>query len=597
MDQQINRIYREFYSKYSAKQHRLKKKMNFLAIARVLVFVSAIYAGYLLIKLNVLLGIAAATALLAIFIILVISYLKNKDAVMLINNLMGINTGEIEALRGNISNFPGGEEFSDFSHNYSNDLEIFGERSLFQFLNRTCTYAGKNNLAHWLRNPLKSEAEITDRQKSLHELSEHLSWRQQFLAIGQKLSIDQYNDTQLIAWSKEQPMLSKSIAYQTIRWVLPAITLIMMGLLIYGSLASGYLVLMLLLNVVVYMNVASKITYQHRKVTEQIPALRNYSQLLTHLENQNYKTDYLQKLKSHLLLDKHKSSRIIRKLFRISDALDNRYNMLAAIMMNLFFMWDIHQVIRLEKWHKHYAKYIEGWIETIGIFDAMMSLANYRYNYPAFVFPKIKEKSTLQATGLGHPLINEDKRVTNDFYISKKGDIRIITGANMAGKSTFLRTIGVNLVLGMMGAPVCAGQFECGYKALFTSMNITDSLSKNESYFYAEITRLRQLIDQAMHPENMLVLLDEILTGTNTRDKEKASKAFLERLIKMQVTSIIATHDLSLTNLEEKYPDCIYNQRFEVKLENGNMHYDYRLKDGIAQNMNALELLKQMNLI
>lgn len=338
MDQQINRIYREFYSKYSAKQQRLKKKLNFLAISRVLVFVLAIYVGYLLIKMNVLLGIMAAIALLTLFIILVISHLKNKDTLMLIKNLIAINTGEIEALRGNFSNLPDGEEFKDFSHNYSNDLEIFGERSLFQFLNRTCTYAGKNKLAHWLRNPLKSEAEITDRQESLHELSERLSWRQQFLAIGQKLSLNQYNDTQLIVWSKEQPMLSKSMVYQALRWILPAITLTMLGLFIYGSLASGYLVLMLLLNVLVYMNVASKIKYQHRKVTEQIPALRNYSQLLSHLEDQNYKTHHLRKLKSHLLLDKHKSSRIIRKLFRISDALDNRYNMLAAIMMNLFFM-------------------------------------------------------------------------------------------------------------------------------------------------------------------------------------------------------------------------------------------------------------------
>ena len=320
-------------------------------------------------------------------------------------------------------------------------------------------------------------------------------------------------------------------------------------------------------------------------------------QLLQHIERQSFSSSELIELQKNLFVDKHSSSRIIRKLFRISDALDNRNNLLADIILKLFFLWDIHQVIRLEKWHRHYAGHIENWIETIGNFDGLISLANFYYNHQSYTFPKISENKILEAEEMGHPLISQEKRVNNSFEITKNGDTFIITGANMAGKSTFLRTIGINLVLGMIGSPVCAAHMEFKITNLFTSMNITDSLSKNESYFYAEIKRLKQLIDQAAKKENIMVLLDEILTGTNTRDKEKASKAFLERLLTMQVTGIIATHDLSLTTLEEKHPDRIHNKSFEVELVEGEMKYDYKLRDGIAQNMNALELLREMKLI
>ncbi len=596
MQKHINH-YRELYGKYSAEYRKRKKKLNILAFARVITFILAAYLGFQLIQMDVLVGLAVLMTLLGLFIYLVIRYVKKKDEAHLIDNLIRINYGEIEAGRGNISNFPGGEEFKDPSHEYTNDLEIFGNLSLFQYLNRTCTYSGKNKLANWLRKPLSSKEKITRAQAAIKELSELLNWRQKFSAIGNKLELEQYNDAHLIVWSKEELWISKNITYQILRWVLPVITFLMLGLTIYGMVPVGYFILLLLVNFLVIRNVSSKINAQYLKLTDQLPALKNYMQLLQHIENQNFTSSDLLELQNSLYTDKHPASRIIRKLFRISNALDNRNNLLADIILKLLFLWDIHQVIRLEKWHRHYAAHIENWIETIGNFDALISLANFTYNHPSYTLPKISEQNVLEAETLGHPLIPKNKRVSNNFSIANHGDTFIITGANMAGKSTFLRTVGINLVLGMTGAPVCAGHMEFRITNLFTSMNITDSLSKNESYFYAEIKRLKQLIDQAAKKENILVLLDEILTGTNTQDKEKASKAFLERLITMKVTSIIATHDLSLTSLEEKHPEQILNKSFEVELVNGEMKYDYKLRDGIAQNMNALELLREMKLI
>ena len=271
--------------------------------------------------------------------------------------------------------------------------------------------------------------------------------------------------------------------------------------------------------------------------------------------------------------------------------------MLVDLVVNTVFLWNIHHIIRLEKWHSNYGEYIEKWIEAIGLFDAYTSLGNYSFNHPGYTFPEFTDRPVFQAEQMGHLIISQENRVCNDIIIDTKGQVFIITGANMAGKSTFLRTIGVNMVLGMIGAPVCANRMKFKITRIFTSMNITDSLSKNESYFYAEVKRLKELVDEAMKGGELMVLLDEILTGTNTRDKETASKAFLERLIEMNITSLIATHDLSLTTLEEKHPETIHNKSFEVDMVHDQMHYDYKIRDGVAKNMNSLELLKQMRLI
>jgi DNA mismatch repair ATPase MutS len=589
--------YRKLYTAYSQKVRKIKQKLNLLAITRFIVFVVGAYLGYLLIRSNLIWGFIFIAVFLGLFIYLVTVYLKRKNQLRLVNNLMRVNSREIEASRGNISNFPDGKAYKDTSHPYANDLEIFGNKSLFQYINRTSTYSGENLLVNWLLNPLKSKEKILRRQAAVTELSERLHWRQMFTAIGYKINLGEYFDTNLIIWSKEQPDVSENTFYQIIRWALPLITLLLLGLIIYGIVPVGYFIALLLVNYMLLSRLSPKINNQHQKITRQIPALKNYSELLRHLEKENFTSEDLKDYHQQLFIEKQAASQVFKKLFRISDALDNRNNLIVGIILNLIFLWDIHQVIRLEKWHKHYASYIEKWIDIIGRFDALISLANFHYNHTKYNFPQITDEYILKSKQMGHPLIPENIRVNNDFTMEKSGDAFIITGANMAGKSTFLRTIGINMVLGMTGAPVCAESFEFKIINLFTSMNITDSLSNNESYFYAEIKRLKQLIDQATKKEDLLALLDEILTGTNTRDKEKASKAFLERLINMKITSIIATHDLSLTSLEEKYPEVIHNKSFEVNLVNDDMKYDYRLRDGIAQNMNALELLKQMKLI
>ena len=589
--------YQKLYSKYSEAHQKARKQLNILAILRLLTFLAGAWWGYRLIAINLWPGILFAAVMLALFIYLIILFIGKKRHQALLTNLIRINANEIEALRGNVGSFESGAEFQDHVHDFATDLELFGEGSLFQHINRTSTYAGKNQLAHWLSHLLRQESDITARQQAIHEMKGMLSWRQHFTATGYHLQPDPYHDTQLIAWSKENPSISHHPLLRIGRWVLPLITLAITGFFIAGTLPVGYLLVMLAVNLIVLRRASKKISGQHQQVTRQIPTLKNYSLLFRHIENQNFKTQRLQDLKMRFFSDHHSASRLIKKLSRISDALDNRYNLFVGTLLNLFFLWDIHQVTRLEHWHSRYASYIGHWLEALGSFDAFLSLANFSYNNEDFNFPRISDTILFEARKMGHPLIPKNKRVTNDLSLDRPGSAMIVTGANMAGKSTFLRTIGVNLVLAMAGSPVCARDMSFRITHLFTSMNITDSLTRNESYFYAEIKRLKQLTDQAMHQENMLVLLDEILTGTNTRDKEKASKAFVKRLLKMNITSVIATHDLSLTSLEEEHPNAIRNTRFEVELENGHMKYDYKLREGVAQNMNALDLLRDMGLI
>jgi len=589
--------YQKRYSQFSFDHQKTRKQLNILAILRLVTFVAGAWWGYRLTALYLWPGIAFVGAMLALFIYLIILFIRKKRYLALLSNLIRINANEIEAMRGYVGSFDSGAEFQDHGHDFATDLELFGEGSLFQHINRTSTYAGKNQLAHWLTHLLKRESDIVTRQQAIHELKGMLSWRQHFTATGYHLQPDQYRDTQLIAWSQEQPGISNHPLFRIGRWVLPLLTLTLAGFFIAGMLPVGYLLVMVAVNLIVLRRASGRISGQHQRVTRQISTLKNYSLLFRHVEKQDFKAQALQDLKMHFFSNHHAASRLIKKLSRISDALDNRNNLVMGILLNVFFLWDIHQVTRLEHWHSRYASYIEHWLHALGSLDAFLSLAGFSYNNEDFNFPRISQSTLFEASNMGHPLIPKNKRVTNDLSLERQGCAMIVTGANMAGKSTFLRTIGVNLVLAMAGSPVCARDMSFRITHLFTSMNITDSLTRNESYFYAEIKRLKQLTDQALHQQNMLVLLDEILTGTNTRDKEKASRAFVKRLLKMNITSIIATHDLSLTSLEQDHPAAIRNTCFEVEMENGHMKYDYKLRKGVAQNMNALALLRDMGLI
>jgi len=597
MDQSPGNLYNNYYAFYSNKAQKLKGKIKLLALGRLLSFIGAVLLTYYIVQLDVFWGVSTGVAALVVFVFFVIKYFKVSQIHQITKNLVHLNRQEIGALRGNYEQFESGKEFLLPDHPYVNDLELFGKKSLFQFLNRTCTYTGKNELASWLSGILEDKAQIISRQKATRELNHLIDWRQKYLAIGQLLDINLYNDTHLVSWAKEANHGVRRLYFQLTRWLLPVITILALIFWVSGYLPVSIVLLVLVFNRFVIWQASRRAKSLYQKVTKQVATLKSYKRLFEHIEAQNFQTDELARLKDELNVREKTASKVIKKLTRISDSLESGENMLVDLFINTVFLWNVHHIIRLEKWHNRYSAYIEKWIGIIGKFDAFISLANFSFNHQDYVYPEFNDQQILETKQMGHPLIRKDSRVCNNFRIDEKGKVFIITGANMAGKSTFLRTIGVNMVLAMIGAPVCAKNMQFKITRLFTSMNITDSLSEHESYFYAEVKRLKQLVDEAMRSQELLVLLDEILTGTNTKDKETASKAFLERLLGMRVTSLIATHDLSLTNLAGKYPDKIFNKSFEVDMVKQEMYYDYKIRDGVAKNMNALDLLRQMNLI
>jgi DNA mismatch repair ATPase MutS len=254
-------------------------------------------------------------------------------------------------------------------------------------------------------------------------------------------------------------------------------------------------------------------------------------------------------------------------------------------------------MMRLEKWKIYHKTQIGQWFHVLGKFETIISLTSLHVNNPDYTFPELSEKHPVKATALGHPFIHAKERVCNDFVIDHEHEFCIITGANMAGKSTFLRTVGLNLILAMTGGPVCAKRFMFVPQTLFTSMRTTDSLQKNESYFYAELQRLKRMLEGMEKDEISFVLLDEILKGTNSKDKQEGSKKVLQKIMHHNGTGIIATHDLDLAEFGTRYPECIINKCFEIEIQNARIFFDYKLQEGITKKMNAMLLLKQMNII
>jgi DNA mismatch repair ATPase MutS len=320
--------------------------------------------------------------------------------------------------------------------------------------------------------------------------------------------------------------------------------------------------------------------------------------LLKSFDNEVFTSKELNDIKSGISGKKHSASVSVKKLSRLIQAFDSRMNILAGFILNGLLLWDYHCIYRLEKWRYENKSLFPGWLELLGKVDAYISLGNYAGNNPGFCYPEVSENSiVISAKELGHQLIDSDKRVCNEFDLEQKGIICIISGANMAGKSTFLRAVAVNFILAMTGAPVCAAEMKFTPLRLITSMRTTDSLSNNESYFYAELKRLKMLKSRIEHGEEILFILDEILKGTNSADKSLGSKLFLGKMVSLGATGLIATHDTSVCLMENDFPGKFINKCFEVDIDGEMINFDYKLQNGITLKMNAALLMKQMGIL
>ena len=502
-----------------------------------------------------------------------------------------LNKKEIKALKRDISDFPEGNEFQDNFHYYSQDIDLFGKGSFYQYLNRTATKEGAEKLAEKLKS--NHIDNILQKQEAVKELSEKAAWRQEFSAYA-ALSKSETTTAEVIRLLK-----SHSFFVPKMMKLFPIIfSILSVGVFTFLFLEIIGLKQVLLWFFIglgisgIYLKKINKLSEETSKIQE---VFQQYRYLLSLIENTDFASAKAKKLKEQIALENQKASDIARKFSKQLDNLDQRNNMLFGIFANGFLLWDLYQSYHIEQWIKNYAHKAEDWFAVIAEMDALNSLANFVFNHPKYVFPEIIENNkVIEAQDFVHPLLDPDKAVTNNFKIENQ-QFFIITGANMAGKSTFLRTVSLGIVMANLGLPVCATAFKYNPIKLITSMRTSDSLTDDESYFFSELKRLKFIVDK-IEEDNYFIILDEILKGTNSTDKALGSKKFIEKLVASHSTGIIATHDLSLCEVEKDH-DEVKNYYFDAEIINNELHFDYTLKNGIAKNMNASFLLRKMKIV
>ena len=590
----------QFYSNnllmLSKKLALLKGKNRLFGVTRFGTILMLLGVFYFFASLGFLYVILLTIALLAFFRWLVLRDLDNKSLIRQTENLVAVNKEEIEAVNGSYFQFNDGNAYTPPNHFYANDLDITGHASLFQFCNRTISWMGSSRLAAWLLAPAPA-SDIPLRQEAIRELTTKRSTGQLLQASGRDNPVQEKTFLRLSSWLKEGASFSDNPLWTWLRILVPVIMSSVTVAVIFDIIPLNVFYGFLFIAAVLAYQLNKKVAPVHDKLSKMVDELSSLSEGIALIEGEDFKSSLLNDLRNCFVSDNTNASQRLGKLKKILDRLDLRYNIVVSAPLNLLFLWNLQQVLDLEKWKKENAAEVEGWFDKIGDFEALNSLATTSFNNPDWAFPEISSPYFhLTLTTSGHPLIKKDRRVDNDVSISKKGELMIVTGSNMAGKSTYLRSVGINIVLAMAGSPVCATSCKLSPVNLLSSMRIFDNLEENTSTFYAELKKLKLIIDKVNAGEEVFVLLDEILRGTNSLDRHTGSVALIKQFIKHHAAAIIATHDVTLAQLIKEYPENIINQHFDAQVDGEELYFDYKLKPGISTSLNASILMKKIGI-
>lgn len=588
-------FHRAHLSKYQQKLNIVTTRSRRFAWYRLFTFI-IIFLPFIVWGWNGWQTVIPMTATMALFFFLVkknITFDKKKKKYGV---LVKLSADELLALDNRFSHFDNGEDYLDPAHFNSYDLDLFGEGSIFQFLNRTCTLSGRHKLAQWLQHPPLIKQEIERRQEAVEELSKKPDWMMQFLAQGHLFTETAGQNEEIKSWSEKELHLEGK---HLIKWLLIPLPLVTIaaGIFALSGGSNFWVILLAIMQGALLYYFRKLVSLYYSNFGRKAGLLEMYMHLIRLIETEEFNSPYLKDLQK-TVVKPETAGNIVEQLKQIINRFEYRNNVIINFLFNAFLLWDIRCTYQLWKWHSRNRKKLTGWIECIALTDGLISLANMALNNPAFCYPKIHEGGFVtEAKKMGHPLLSASQRINNDFRITGWGKAVIITGANMAGKSTFLRTVGVNLILARTGAPVCAGELTFTPVKIYTNMRTTDSLLKNESYFFAELKRIKYVLNKLTDGERIFVILDEMLKGTNSVDKLNGSKLLIKKLLELKAVALIATHDLKLSELEDEYPQMVFNKSFDIKIENDEMVFDYLLKEGVTKTMNATFLMKKMGII
>ncbi|MBU2527277.1 MAG: DNA mismatch repair protein MutS [Bacteroidetes bacterium] len=601
------KIYQENIEKYNIKALRLQKLLNRISLIRFFIFVISIAILITLISFNLVTSVIIVLPISIICFAFVLKY-YNKIAYLRQQTylLKKINESEVQRDICKLEEFNTGHQFSNQSHPYTSDLDIFGQHSIFQLINRTTTESGMTLLSKWLSEPA-SNSEINDRQKAIKELSQKFEWRQDFQASGMQFQNKKSDYNKLLDWVETPVVILKHLQIYIAAVIILPLLLFINTHLFYVNLDSQmgltYLSLVILVLLTIYIvlrKVKPQAEYIVETSTENLKTLRGYRTLINKIEGESFNSKKLQELQSILIKDKYSAHDEINTICQILEFSHQRPIKKIPIggnylypLLNNFFLIDIYLIIGTEKWKTKNKAFLKSWAEAISEFEVINSFAGFYYSNPSYTFPEITENNNyVYFESLGHPLINSNNRVCNDYQSDGYGDVIMITGSNMAGKSTFLRTVGVNIALALAGAPCCAKNGKVSNLKLFTSMRTQDNLEKGISSFYAELNRIEKMLKLIESNQNIFFLLDEMFKGTNSEDRHKGGFSLINQLSKLKTSGIIATHDIELAKLTENRK-IVKNYSFNSEMIKDSMIFNYKLHNGICFDFNASELMKK----
>jgi hypothetical protein len=496
-----------------------------------------------------------------------------------------------------------GERFRDDEHLYANDVDLFGRGSLFELLSIARTRAGEETLAIWLKAPA-SGSEIRARHDAVRELTPALDLREALSLAGAEVRAGVHT-AELIAWAEAPPRLPPGSA----RWVPVGLTAITLSTAIFWLLSGAFVpfVAALVAQSIFQQRVRSRVEAVLHSTSGPARDLTVLLRLVERIEHEEFRAARLAQLHGVIApADEagrtRRASVVIRRLERLAEAHDWEHNLVFTIVA-LLLMWGTHIAWAIEAWRGHHGRKIGAWLRAVGELEAFSSLSAYRYEHPADPFPEILEPAgayrsggVFDGTSLGHPLLPAARMVRNDVSLGDQRRLLVVSGSNMSGKSTLLRTVGINAVLALAGAPVRASKLRLTPLSLGATLRIQDSLQEGRSRFYAEITRIRAIVDLADGPLPLLFLLDELFHGTNSHDRLAGASGVLRSLLEHGAMGLITTHDLALTGIADELGSPAWNVHFEDRFEGGEIRFDYRMKPGPVTRSNALALMRAVGL-
>jgi hypothetical protein len=600
LEQSIINDYRARVATAGEQAEKYKKLLNTYSLYRLGIFALFIVSVCIGVSLDDFTIIMLSLVTLSLCFAWVISKQSSFETLKkYYQNVKTVNENEIGSIFNRTNIYHNGSWFVNDKHYYASDLDVYGDGSLFLLINRAATFPGIIKLAKWLNAP-ESKDVILSRQQAVKEIASKNDWKidmQAHLVFSIKQQKEQIKN--LLHY------LTIPIELKDQKWlavyskIAPYLLFVAILIAVFYAPARYFAGVLALANVRIVVSQAKTVNKTDLIAGKIGGSLKHFVSAFKSIENEKWESGYLNTQSGRIKYAGAQAiSARVEELSKLINQLNYRLNVVASFVLNTFFLWDIRMVIAIEDWKKNNQQNLEEAFDVIAEFEAIISLTSLRINYPDWCFPEIAEGNgyTVSAKQIAHPLINIDNRVANDYELEDTFKIDIITGSNMAGKSTFLRTIGINTVLALCGAPVCAASMQVSVVTVLSYMRIKDSLNESTSTFKAELDRLQMLLAAVDSDAKIFFLIDEMLRGTNSVDKYLGSKAVIKQLISKKGVGMVATHDLQIAELEKQYPDYIRNFYFDIQVKDGEMLFDYKIKHGECKTFNASLLLKQIGI-